>query len=104
MMLNQLTLCELTAKLDRREVSAREAMHACLEQIQRVDAKIAAFISYDADNVLRQADAADDVMALSQTRQQRPLLGVPVGIKDVIAVKRQPLNCGSKVLGQYISP
>jgi aspartyl-tRNA(Asn)/glutamyl-tRNA(Gln) amidotransferase subunit A len=104
MMLNQLTLCELTAKLDRREVSAREAMHACLEQIQRVDGKIAAFISYDADDALRQADDADKLIALGQTRQQRSLLGVPVAIKDVIAVKGQPLNCGSKILGQYISP
>jgi aspartyl-tRNA(Asn)/glutamyl-tRNA(Gln) amidotransferase subunit A len=79
-------------------------MHACLEQIQRVDAKIAAFISYDADDALRQADDADKLIALGQTRQQRSLLGVPVAIKDVIAVKGQPLNCGSKILGQYISP
>ena len=36
-MLNQLTISELTAKLARREVSAREAMQACLDQIARVD-------------------------------------------------------------------
>ena len=34
----------------------------------------------------------------------RPLLGVPIGIKDVLAVKGQPLNCGSKILGKFISP
>jgi aspartyl-tRNA(Asn)/glutamyl-tRNA(Gln) amidotransferase subunit A len=27
-----------------------------------------------------------------------------VAIKDVIAVKNQPLNCGSKILGKFISP
>ena len=39
-----------------------------------------------------------------QTHAQRPLLGVPVGVKDVIAVKGQPLNCGSKILGNFVSP
>jgi aspartyl-tRNA(Asn)/glutamyl-tRNA(Gln) amidotransferase subunit A len=32
------------------------------------------------------------------------LLGVPVALKDVIAIKNQPLNCGSKILGRYVSP
>ncbi len=56
---NQLTISELTAKLARREVSAREATQACLDQIARVDGKIHAFISYDAADALAQADAAD---------------------------------------------
>ncbi len=28
---------------------------------------------------------------------------MPIAIKDVIAVKNQPLNCGSKILGRFIS-
>jgi aspartyl-tRNA(Asn)/glutamyl-tRNA(Gln) amidotransferase subunit A len=32
------------------------------------------------------------------------LLGVPVAIKDVIAVKGHRLSCGSKILGNFISP
>jgi aspartyl-tRNA(Asn)/glutamyl-tRNA(Gln) amidotransferase subunit A len=39
-----------------------------------------------------------------QPRQSRPLLGIPIAIKDVFAVKNQPLNCGSKILGKFISP
>ena len=39
-MLNQLTISELTAKLGRREVSARETVEACLNQIKRVDGEI----------------------------------------------------------------
>ncbi len=33
-----------------------------------------------------------------------PLLGIPIAIKDVLAVKNQPLNCGSKILGNFTSP
>ena len=58
-MLNQLTISELSAKLARREVSARAATQACLDQIARVDGAIHAFISHDAADALAQADAAD---------------------------------------------
>src|SRR5580692_4220295 len=102
-MLNQLTISELTAKLNRREVSAREAMQACLDHIARVDGKIHAFISHDAADALAQAEAADELLGLGGGAG-RPLLGIPVAIKDVLAVKNQPLNCGSKLLGKYVSP
>ena len=101
--LNQLTISELTAKLARREVSAREAMQSCLDQIARVDGKIHAFLSHDAADALAQADAADKLLSQGGGAG-RPLLGVPVAIKDVLAVKDQPLNCGSKILGKFISP
>jgi aspartyl-tRNA(Asn)/glutamyl-tRNA(Gln) amidotransferase subunit A len=104
LMLNQLTISELAAKLAKREVSAREAMQSCLEQILRVDGKIHAFISHDAADALAQADAADKLLAQNGRAAGRPLLGVPVAVKDVLAVKNQPLNCGSKILGKFISP
>jgi len=104
MLLNQLTISELTAKLAKREVSAREAMQSCLDQIARVDGKIHAFISHNAADALAQAETADKLLAQGGHEPHRPLLGVPVAIKDVIAVKNQPLNCGSKILGRFISP
>lgn len=103
-MLNQLTVSGLTARLSKREVSAREATQACLDQINRVDSQIHAFISCDASDALAQADVADQDMAHGVTHSARPLLGVPIAIKDVIAAKNQPLNCGSKILGNYVSP
>ncbi len=103
-MLNQLTISELATELVKGRASSHEATQACLDQIQRVDGQIGAFISYDAAGALAQADAADQALAGGATHAQRPLLGVPVAIKDVIAVKGQPLNCGSKILGNFISP
>ncbi len=103
-MLNQLTISDLVGRLARREMSSREIMQACLERIQRVDGQLHAFISWDAADALAQAEAADRTIAAGETHAQRPLLGIPVGIKDVIAVKGQPLNCGSKILGHFVSP
>jgi aspartyl-tRNA(Asn)/glutamyl-tRNA(Gln) amidotransferase subunit A len=103
-MLNQLTISELAARLAKREVSARETVQACLDRVARVDQTIHAFLSHDAADALSQAAAADQALAGGATHAQRPLLGVPIGIKDVIAVKGHPLNCGSKILGNFISP
>jgi aspartyl-tRNA(Asn)/glutamyl-tRNA(Gln) amidotransferase subunit A len=103
-MLNQLSIAELTAKLATREVSARETVQACLDRIQSVDRQLHAFLSCDEADALAQAEAADRALAAGATHAQKPLLGVPVAVKDVIAVKGQPLNCGSKILGHYVSP
>jgi aspartyl-tRNA(Asn)/glutamyl-tRNA(Gln) amidotransferase subunit A len=103
-MLNQLTISELTTKLAAREVSAREVIQSCLDQIARVDGKIHAFLSYDTADALAQADVADQLLAQNARSTDRPLLGIPVAIKDVLAVKNQPLNCASKILGGFISP
>src|SRR5436309_2864771 len=103
-MLNQLTISDLTAKLAKREISARETVQACLDQINRIDKQIHAFISYDAADALAQADAADKLLADASKSAGLPLLGVPIAVKDVLAVKNQPLNCGSKILGKFVSP
>ena len=102
-MLNQLTIHELTGKLAKREASARQTIQACLDRIQRVDGQVHAFLSCDSADALAQADAADEALAKGEGAR-RPLLGVPIAIKDVIAVKGHPCNCGSKILGNFVSP
>ena len=103
-MLNQLTISEIAARLARKETSATAVSQAVLDQIQRADGKLRAFISYNAEEMLAQAKSADETLAQGVTHTEKPLLGIPVAIKDVIAVKGQPLNCASKILGKYVSP
>ena len=103
-MLNQLTISELQKRFATREVSARDAVRSCVEQIQRVDGQVKAFLSYDEADALRQADEADKLFAKVGALERYPLLGVPIAMKDVLAVKGHPLNCASKILGNFISP
>ena len=103
-MLHRHTISELTGRLRSREVSAREALQACFAQIDRVDPQVKAFLSLDRADALAQADAADHDLSAGISPQQKPLLGVPIALKDVLAHRGQPLNCGSKILGQFRSP
>jgi len=103
-MLNQLTISEIAGQLDRKETSATAVSQAVLDQIQRTDGKVRAFLSYDAADMLAQAKAADESLARGVTHTEKPLLGIPIAIKDVLAVKGQPLTCASKILGNFVSP
>ena len=102
-MLNQLTISEAADRLRKKEFSARELMQSCLDRVQAVDSKVKAFLSFDANDALAQADAADTALSQNPT-DTRPLLGIPIGMKDVLCVKDQPCNCASKILGNFRSP
>jgi aspartyl-tRNA(Asn)/glutamyl-tRNA(Gln) amidotransferase subunit A len=103
-MLRQLTISELTGRLAAGEVSSREALEACLDQIAQVDSRVKAFLSYDVPDAQAQADAADRELRAGVTHAQKPLLGVPVALKDVLCHRGQPCGCSSKILQGFVSP
>ncbi len=103
-MLRQLTISELAGRLERRECSAREALQACFDQILQVDGQVKAFLSYDVADAQAQADAADRELKSGVTHAQKPLLGVPVALKDVLCHRNQPCGCSSKILQGFVSP
>jgi len=102
--LNRLTIAALAECLSRREASSREATLACLNEVRRRDPVLHAFISLDAEDALAQAEAADALRAQGAAQTEKPLLGVPIAVKDVIAVRGQPLTCGSRMLAGFRSP
>lgn len=103
-MLNQATIGELVPRLARREISARDIAQACLDHVRRVDGRLHAFLHLDEADVLAQADQADAALRQGVTHRERPLLGIPIGMKDVLAVRGQPLTCGSRILEKFIAP
>ncbi len=105
-MLCQLTVKELSEKLQSGEVSSRDAVQACLDRVQSVDPQVHAFLSVNAEDALNQADAADIALKTARENQTKisPLTGIPIGMKDLIAVEGHPLGCASKILEGFISP
>ena len=103
-MLRKSSISELTGRLARRECSARESLQACFDQIAQVDGQIRAFISYDVADAQAQADEADRQLAAGVTHAEKPLLGVPIALKDVLNQRGQPCSCSSKILQGFVSP
>ncbi len=101
-MLNELTISETAARIRSKQVSARDVAQACIDRVQAVDGDVKAFLSYDAADALAQAAALDAQIAAGEGLD-RPLLGSPIGMKDVLSVKGHPLNCSSKILGKFTS-
>ena len=95
---------ELAALIASGDVSSREVTQAHLDQIDRVDGAINAFLYVDSDGALNQADAADKARSESGNKSASALNGVPLALKDVLAQKGIPTTCGSKILEGWRPP
>jgi aspartyl-tRNA(Asn)/glutamyl-tRNA(Gln) amidotransferase subunit A len=96
------TAAQLADSLQTGKISSVEVVQSCLARKQAVDGRVRAFNSCDESFALEQARASDARRAAGQARG--PLDGIPVGLKDVIAVEGQPLTCSSKMLAKFVSP
>ena len=101
MMLHTQTIHELRVQLRRGDISVREVMQAVLDRIAGLDGKIKAYNWLNADDALTQAEAIDRA---GVAKDDNPLAGVPIAIKDSINVVGQPCTCASKILQGYIAP
>jgi amidase len=75
-----------------RRVSSRELVTACLERIERLNPVLNAFRVVLAERALAEADQADARLGAGDAR---PLLGVPVAIKDDVDVGGQVTTYGT---------
>ena len=100
--LTRLTASQLAELLHSGELSSREATQAHLDRIAAVDGDIHAFLHVDADGALAQADAID--ASRSAGEPLGPLAGVPLALKDVLAMQDVPTTCGSRILEGWRPP
>jgi len=85
-----------------KEVSAVEVTQAHLDRIAAVDGKVHAFLHVTTDSALEQARAVDAKVAAGTPLGA--LAGVPLGLKDVLAMKGEPTTAGSKILEGWRPP
>ncbi len=79
------------------EVSARELVQASLDEIERLNPTLNAFVALAAERALAEADRVGPGDA-------RPLCGVPVGIKDLLsATEGLPTTEGSAAFGDWVA-
>ena len=97
--LTQLTISSALDKLRAGDITAVQLTQAHLDQIEAYDPQIRAFLTVTKDLALQQAQAADEARA---NGDDRPLLGIPIAIKDVLTTKGVETTAGSKILKGYV--
>jgi amidase len=78
--------------LNTGQISSRQIAQHYLDRIALVEPRVHAVVSCDPEAVLTAADAADEARSRGE---RRPLLGLPVTIKDSIDVRGLPCTGGS---------
>jgi len=103
MSLNQLTIKEAQEGLKKKKFSSVELTKACLQQIKKHNKKINAFITVCEKQAIAQAEKSDEIISHTPYAiRHMPLLGIPVGIKDIYSTKGIRTTAGAKVLDDYI--
>ncbi len=96
------TIRGLSDGLRKREFTSVELTNGYLEQIERLDSKLRAYITVTADDALARAKEADE--RLKRGVDVTPLTGVPISIKDIFCTKGVKTTCASKILSNFVPP
>jgi aspartyl-tRNA(Asn)/glutamyl-tRNA(Gln) amidotransferase subunit A len=90
--LNQLSLKQIRDGLHSKQFSSRELVQACLNQIDKFDPQIHAFLSINSQALLQADKAKIDL----------PLGGIPIAVKDNFLTIDLPTTASSQVLAGYL--
>ncbi len=99
MKLHELTISQARKKLDAKEVSSLELTKACLERLEKTDAKLNSFLTVTKEIAIEDAKKADKRIAIGE---KTPLLGVPFSLKDMYLTKGIRTTAASRILDNYI--
>ncbi len=100
-MLTDLSLVEARDGLRRRDFSAAELTEAHLDAVAALNPRLNAFITVSGDKARAQAAAADAALAAGE---DRPLLGLPLAIKDLFCTEGVRTTAGSRILEPFVPP
>lgn len=100
--MSYLSIHEASEDLRSGLVTPTELLSEALEQIDARDGEIQAFITVMREEAFKEAERAESEQRTGLFRG--PLHGIPLAIKDLIAVKGMRMTAGSKVLADYVAP
>lgn len=102
MKLNGLTIKEAKEGLKGKKFSSVDLAKACLNQIKKCNPTLNAFITVLEKDALKQAKTADELASQGLAWEAKPLLGIPVALKDLFSTKGIKTTAASKVLEDYV--
>lgn len=100
--IKKMTALELGAEIKKRNISVREAVKVCTDQIEKVDKDIHAFVTLSEEGLESRICQVEN--GIKDGRYTGPLAGVPVAVKDNICTDGIKTTCCSKILSDFIPP
>jgi aspartyl-tRNA(Asn)/glutamyl-tRNA(Gln) amidotransferase subunit A len=99
--LSSLSIADAAALYRRGETSPEEVTRACLARVGKRESAVHAFATVTAELALQQARAAQD--AISEDPDcRRPLLGIPIALKDLIETAGIATTASSRLLADNV--
>ncbi len=101
---------ELADRLRAGELSSRAATESALDAAELGNTALNAWLTIDRERALAEADAADARLVAARREGSaavaalHPLLGVPVGLKDLVSLRGGQCTAGSRILVGYRAP
>jgi amidase len=95
------TATDLVAALANRQITSRQLTEACISRIEAMDDRINAVVVRDFDRARQEADRADAALAAGE---RRPLLGLPMTVKEQYNVAGLPTTWGFERFKDWKAP
>lgn len=102
MKLTELKARDLIKGYENRDFSCEEVVKEYIENINEKEAEINAFVTTTTDDAMEAAKKVDEKY---RNREELGILaGIPIAVKDNIAVKNVKMTCSSKMLENFVVP
>ncbi len=98
--IKNVTALELGKMIKTGEITSREAVLSIVENIEKTDKKLNAYVTVNRESALAEAEIIDNRIANGE--DLGPLAGVPIAIKDNICTKNLRTTCASKMLESFV--
>lgn len=90
---------QLAARIRRGELTARELLDACWDNVQRLNPSLNAVVTTDIDSARRRADELD--RQAESGHFAGPLHGLPITVKDTLKTAGMRSTAGARELADY---
>ena len=96
-----MSLTAVAGAIADKRISSRDVTQSCLDRIARWQPHLNAFMTIEADEALKAADAAD--AALARGERRGALHGVPLAHKDMYYEAGKVVTCGSRIRRDFVA-
>jgi amidase len=101
--MDEITFADATTlanSIQKREISCRELLGRYLAQVERVNPKLNAIVTFDVERARTRAAKADEALAHGQN--WGPLHGVPITVKDTLETAGIRTTAGAPMLSKHV--